>query len=76
MKIGDIIPSTVMRIEPYGIWLETSGRRGLLLITDVADNPVDDLHDYAKIGDVFTVKIIRFNAQNGDFVASLKEVEG
>jgi ribosomal protein S1 len=48
------------------------GRRGLFLITDLADGPVSDPGDYAKAGDVLTAKVLRFNWENGDFVASLK----
>jgi ribosomal protein S1 len=74
MELGDIIEANVTGIEQYGIWLQAQGRRGLLLITDISHNRVSHPKGYAKVGDILTVKVIRFNWKNGDFVASRKEL--
>ena len=74
MEIGDIIEANVTSIEPYGIWLQAQGKRGLLLITDISHKRVFHPNEYAKVGEILTVKIIRFNWKNGDFVASRAEL--
>lgn len=74
MEIGDIVEAIVTSIEPYGIWLEAQGKRGLLLITDISHKRVSHPNDYAKEGDTLAVKISRFNWKNGAFVASRKEL--
>jgi small subunit ribosomal protein S1 len=74
MEIGDIIEATVTSIEPYGIWFQAQGKRGLVLITDISHKRVSHPSEYAKIGDILTVKVIRFNGENGDVVASRKEL--
>ena len=74
MEIGSIIKANVTSIEPYGIWLQAQGKRGLLLITDISQKRVSHPSEYAKLGDILTVKVIRFNWKNGDFVASRKEL--
>ena len=71
---GHGMQAIVTRVEHYGVWLESEGRRGLLLIPDMSHRRVSHPSEYARSGDVLTVKVIRFNWQNGDFVASRKEL--
>jgi small subunit ribosomal protein S1 len=72
MSIGDVVTAKVTDIQHYGIWLEAEGIRGLLLIPDISNKRVRHPSDYAKLGGTITVKVMRFNPQNGDFVASRK----
>jgi small subunit ribosomal protein S1 len=74
MEIGEIIQAKVTRIEPYGVWLDAQGKRGLLLITDISHRPCHHPSEFAAVGDTLTVKVDRFNGQNGDFVATRKEL--
>jgi small subunit ribosomal protein S1 len=76
MEIGDIIQATVTRIENYGIWLDSSGRIGLLLIVDISSKRIRHPSEVAKVGDILTVKVIRLVEEKDQFVASLKELEG
>jgi small subunit ribosomal protein S1 len=70
MKIGDVIEATVTSIQNYGIWLDARGEPGLVMIPDISNRRVAHPSEYAKVGDVLTVKIIGFNTQKGQFVAS------
>jgi small subunit ribosomal protein S1 len=63
MEIGSIIEANVTSMEPYGIWLQAQGERGLLLITDISHKRVSHPSEYAKVGDVLTVTIIRFDLE-------------
>jgi ribosomal protein S1 len=47
----------------------------LLLITDISNKRVSHPSEYAKAGDILTVKVIRFNWKNGDFIACRKELQ-
>ena len=74
MEVGDTVEATVTRIENYGLWLDVLGRRGLLMIPDISHRKVSHPSEYAQVGDTLNVKVVRFNWQNGDFVASRKEL--
>jgi small subunit ribosomal protein S1 len=74
MQVGDGIQAVATRIEPYGVWLESQGIVGLMLITDISHRVVRHPSEYAEVGQEITVKILRFNDQNGNFVASRKEL--
>lgn len=74
MQIGDIIEVAVTRIEPWGIGLEAEGIVGLVLIPDVSYRVVKGPNDYARVGEELTVKVLRFDSKNGNFIASRKEL--
>jgi ribosomal protein S1 len=74
MEIGDIIQATVTQIENHGICIDAKGNRGLLLITDIPHHPCHHPSEFAAVGDTLTVKVDRFNWQNGEFMATRKEL--
>ena len=56
---GDIIEGKVTGIESYGIFLSfDDGSSGLVHISEVSNDFVKDLKDYAKIGDTLSVKVL------------------
>jgi ribosomal protein S1 len=70
MEIGDMIEATVTHIHHFGIFLDAGGQSGLLRIPDISNRRVVHPGEYAAVGDVLKVKIIGFDAKNGQFVAS------
>lgn len=58
-KEGDIIEGRVTGIESYGIFLSfDDGSSGLVHISEISNDFVRNVEDFAKIGDVIYVKIL------------------
>lgn len=62
---GDTVCGKVTGIEDYGIFLSfEDGSSGLVHISEISDNFVKDINDYAKIGDDITVKVLSVEDDN------------
>lgn len=62
---GDTVCGKVTGIEEYGIFLSfDDGSSGLVHISEISDNFVKDINDYAKIGDDITVKVLSVEDDN------------
>jgi len=71
---GAVVTGKVVRIEPYGAFLEIApGKDGLLHISHAAWKHVDKMEDVLHIGDELQVKIIEVDDQ-GRIRLSLKEL--
>ena len=58
-KEGDIVEGKVTGLESYGIFLSfEDGSSGLVHISEVSNDFVKNVEDFAKIGDIITVKIL------------------
>jgi ribosomal protein S1 len=75
LNVGDVVQATVTRTEVYGVYLTHQGQEILVLIPDVAWVPtVHDCREFARPGDELDVKILLFNAKEGIFRGSIKDV--
>ena len=75
INVGDLITGTVTGIEVYGIFLSfENGESGLVHISEISDDFVKDVNDYAKVGDVITVKVLSISDSN-HYKLSLKAIE-
>lgn len=65
-KVGDIVEVKVMRIFHYGVIVETVDDyeySGLIHISEVKDNYIEDLNEYFNEGDIVTAKIKSINKE-------------
>ena len=75
IKVGDCIWGKVTGIEKYGIFLSfEDGRSGLVHISEVSYSFVNDVNDYAKIGDRLLVKVLEINSDGNHFKLSIRGV--
>lgn len=69
---GDIINGTVTGIESYGIFLVfDDNKSGLIHISEISDSFVNNIYDYARVGDCMKAKIIGCD-DNGHYKLSIK----
>ena len=63
-KIGDIVSGTVVRIMPFGAFVEIApGKEGLLHISKIDFKKIEKVQDILKIGDSVVVKVIEIDTQ-------------
>ena len=59
MQVGKIYTGTVVRVEPYGAFINIMpGVDGMVHISQLADYRVDKVEDIAKFGDELTAMVI------------------
>jgi ribosomal protein S1 len=58
MKVGDVVTGIVTGAVDFGIFLNVSGVEGLVHISEIAWDRVDNPARYAKVGDKVEAKII------------------
>ncbi len=64
VKVGEVYTGKVVRIVPFGAFIELlPGRDGLLHISQMADHRVDRVEDVMSLGDEVEVRIIEIDPQ-------------
>jgi S1 RNA binding domain protein len=73
VETGTIVEGTVVKITPYGAFVELpDGRSGLVHIREIADVYVKDVHDYLKEQEKVKVKVLGLN-ERGKLDLSVKQ---
>jgi polyribonucleotide nucleotidyltransferase len=64
LKVGDEFEGTVVRIMPFGAFLEYApGKDGMLHVSKLANERVEKVEDVISIGDTLPVKVAEIDAQ-------------
>ncbi len=59
VNVGDITEGKVTDIMNYGVFVKLpDGKSGLVHISEISKDYVEDIHNFLKIGDVVKVKVI------------------
>ena len=75
LEIGSIVEGTVTGIANFGAFVELPDKKvGLVHISEVSSDYVNDVNDYLKVHDVVKVKIIAIDAK-GKIALSIKQVQ-
>lgn len=65
VELNQIYTGTVVKIADFGAFVEIlPGRQGLLHISQICNERVNDVHDYLSEGQTVTVKVIEIDRQN------------
>jgi len=73
-KVGEIYEGQVVRIENYGAFVTVlPGKDGLVHISQIAQERVNNVQDYLKLGQMVKVKVLEIDRQ-GKIRLSMKEV--
>lgn len=74
-KVGDIIKCQVTGLEKYGIFVSVdSNYNGLIHISEVSNDFVKNIHDYAKIGEFIYCQILEVNNDTLQLRLSIKNI--
>lgn len=58
-KVGDVVKGKVTGIQPYGAFVALDEHtQGLVHISEITYGYVKDIHDFIKVGDEVTVKVL------------------
>jgi general stress protein 13 len=58
-EVGDVLTGKVTGIQPYGAFVALDEHtQGLVHISEITYGFVKDVHDYLKVGDDITVKVL------------------
>jgi len=75
IKIGRIYTGKVVRVEPYGAFVELlPGQDGMVHISQLADYRVPSVEDVVKLGDEITVMVIDIDPASGKIRLSRQAV--
>jgi len=72
---GDTIEARVKNITDYGVFMDLGGLDGLMHVTDMSYGKVGHPGDLCKVGDLLTVKVIRFDRERGRISLGLKQTK-
>jgi len=76
IKVGDIIEGKVTGVKPFGAFVAIDEeRQGLVHISEVSHDYVQDIHDVLHVGDVVKVKIIKIDEESGKISLSIRATE-
>lgn len=73
LKPGDILTGTVQRIAPFGAFVDIGGVDGLVHISQVAHEHVDDIGTVLQEGQEVKVKVLSVDPENERISLSIKE---
>ena len=58
-KIGEVYPAVAVTVKEYGVFVDiATGVSGLVHISEIASERVNDIEDYVKEGDEFEIKVM------------------
>lgn len=74
VEIGSKLEGIVTGITKFGVFVELpGGATGLVHISEIADTFVQDIHQFLKVGDKVTVKVLHL--RNGKIGLSIKKAQ-
>lgn len=71
-EVGDVYDAVVKSVMPYGVFVEFSGKSGLLHVTEMSHSRIDRVEDVISEGDRVKVKLIGVDKKTGKFRLSRK----
>ncbi|MFH1856733.1 MAG: S1 RNA-binding domain-containing protein [Candidatus Omnitrophota bacterium] len=73
VKIGDIVQAEVFKITDFGAFVKFAENKGLIHISQVADDYVKDINQHLKVGDKVEARIIKISSDGAKIDLSLKK---
>ncbi|MCA9382270.1 30S ribosomal protein S1 [Candidatus Dojkabacteria bacterium] len=75
MKIGDDLEAVVTGVTPYGLFVNAQGLDGLVHLSEISWDKVDNPGDYYKVGDKVKVKVIGIDDGGKRVAYSIKRLQ-
>lgn len=75
IKEGDVVEARVKNITDYGVFMDLGGLDGLMHVTDMSYGKVGHPSDLCKVGELYRVRVIRFDRERGRISLGLKQTK-
>lgn len=75
IKIGDDLDANVTGVTPYGLFVNAQGLDGLVHLSEISWDKVDNPGDYYKVGDAVKVKVIGIDDGGKRVAYSIKRLQ-
>src|SRR5512139_34726 len=72
---GDVVEARVKNITDYGVFMDLGGLDVLMHVTDMSYGKVGHPSDLCKVGEVYKVRVIRFDRERGRISLGLKQTK-
>ncbi len=73
LEVGSIVEGKVLRIKPFGAIVSLGSMQGLVHISQVSSQFIEDINDHVKVNDMVKVKILSIDEENRKIALSMKE---
>lgn len=73
---GAVLPGHVASLTAFGAFVDLGGVSGLVHVSELSHQRVDNPADFLQQGQAVTVKVLKVDAQTGKVALSMKELEG
>jgi small subunit ribosomal protein S1 len=74
LQEGDIVNGTVVRIQPFGAFVDIGGIEGLIPVSECAYARIKDPSEVLKTGEEVRAKVLRIDWKEGKIALSLKSL--
>jgi polyribonucleotide nucleotidyltransferase len=71
-SVGDIFDAKVKTVMPYGAFVEFLGKSGLLHVSEMSTERIENVEDFIKEGDEIRVKLVEIDQKTGKYRLSAK----
>ncbi|MDR1066300.1 MAG: S1 RNA-binding domain-containing protein [Clostridiales bacterium] len=76
LEAGNVVKGKVVRIRPFGAIISLAeGMQGLVHISHISDEYVQNITDYLNKGDIVDVKVLSADVPSGKISLSLKDAK-
>ena len=75
-RVGDVVTGKVTGIQPYGAFVALDeATQGLVHISEITYGYVKDVHEFIKVGDEITVKVLEVDDQQKKISLSIRVLQ-
>ena len=75
-NVGDVVVGKVTGIQPYGAFVALDdSTQGLVHISEITYGYVKDVHEFIKVGDEITVKVLEVDASQKKISLSIRVLQ-
>ena len=76
IEIHSVIEGTIIRIMPFGALVRIgAGSQGLVHISHVSNQYVQDINEFLAVGDTVWVKVLSIDQESGRIALSIKDAK-